>query len=502
MTDGSHKNIIYMNFVTNFNPHQYAKAVNTIAATEREYGADFTNKATKIVDMGQIKKACWWVGAGLVGFCGYKFLSSYFDKKKKKADVAFQKEIDDNKTENKCKIVNAKREATEAISRTRTEEKMKLEEKRKSSQNPSELLTPDKETDYTPTPWEEAIAGDTIDPTDLRIGLRWIHLGGDCGLIGRTNIGKSTFVLHYGINVARGYQTPDARLGSDWCMSQPMTVIYFALEHTKKHFQAKYRKHLPKIPNFHLELKIAPDDLKSMKAKIINLQEQIGDRRLLVIFDNITKIHKTADKDEKRAFFRWLESYRHQCAAEGKPITYLKIYHTQGRYTDDMPILYNTNYGDKTDTMFTQDLVGFGMCKDGDGQYRYIKELKNKDELDGGKETLSVFKFAYTPKQIAAGEGAPMYDYVGEALEKEVLPTAQELVRSNEAYIYKPAPKKRGPKERFTKDELIKMYEELETKKSWKEVFESRGLTFDKNKRNGVKKAFKKHGIGKYCETV
>lgn len=224
------------------------------------------------------------------------------------------------------------------------------------------------------------------------------------------------------------------------------------------------------------------------------MQNEIGDCRLLVIFDNITKMKFSRDKDGKRAFFQWLEAYRVECESKGVPITYIKAFHTQGSYKDYMPLDPTSNYGLKEDMYYTQDLVGFGMCKGGDGRTRYIKELKNKLENDGEKQALSIYRFADTD--------APMFNYVKEAEECDVLPSKAELVRGQKAPIDKTSdscqiPGKRGPKELYTDKELMDMYEEKNAGFTWKEILESRDIKYSKNKVKGIKEALKRHGIGK-----
>ena len=169
-----------------------------------------------------------------------------------------------------------------------------------------------------------------------------------------------------------------------------------------------------------------------------------------------------------------------------------------------MAIDANSNYGFKTNTMFTQDLVAFGICK-GDRKTRYLKELKNKLEPNAEKETVSVFRFAHTPEEIEAGEGAPLYEYVGEAPEHEVLPSPTQKQIKDNVEISAPqirTPKKRGPKERFTPAELQEMYDELEAGSTFRKILETRGYYYDDNKKKGIKKAFMKHKIGKYKDGV
>lgn len=335
--------------------------------------------------------------------------------------------------------------------------------------------------------YDEVINGDEAEATDLRLGLRCFHIGQDNGLIGRSNIGKTTFLFALAKAICTNSQEGGATLSPDWYLRQPMKVLYFAFEQRARDFKVKYGKYIKSIPNLHIDVNTSAGDFQSIMMKIKHMQNGIGNHRLLVIFDNITKMNSAKGK-EKAEFFKWLDSYRQECDSNGKPITYLKVYHTQGKYTDDMPIEITTNYGAKVDTYFTQNLVGFGVCKGGNGKLRYLKELKNK--FEGEKPTLSVYRFADTM--------APMYDYVEEAVEVDVLPTKAGMVRGRSSAtkdITDNAPCRRGPKEKYTESELREMHEEKKVGFNWREILESRGIEYNKDKVKGIRKAMIRYNI-------
>lgn len=335
--------------------------------------------------------------------------------------------------------------------------------------------------------YDDVINGEDIEATDLRLGLRCFHIGQDNGLIGRSNIGKTTFLFALAKAICTNSQEGGATLSPDWYLRQPMKVLYFAFEQRARDFKVKYGKYIKSIPNLYIDVNTSAGDFQSIMVKIKHMQNGIGNHRLLVIFDNITKMNSAKGK-EKSEFFKWLDSYRQECDSNGKPITYLKVYHTQGKYTDDMPIEITTNYGAKVDTYFTQNLVGFGVCKGGDGKLRYLKELKNK--FEGEKPTLSVYRFADTK--------TPMYDYVEEAVEVDVLPSKADMVRGRSSAtkdITDNAPCRRGPKEKYTESELREMHEEKKVGFNWREILESRGIEYHKDKVKGIRKAMIRYNI-------
>lgn len=422
--------------------------------------------------------------------------------------------IDNHKRKNEIKLANAKSKNAKDLASTRHKQKMeeidrKAEQTRRTAEHKEELkrqtvelrretskkgifFDPDMEpnpddTSYDVPIYDDVINGDDVEATDLRLGLRCFHIGQDNGLIGRSNIGKTTFLFALAKAICTNSQAEGAILSPDWCLRQPMKVLYFAFEQRARDFMVKYGNYIKSIPNLHVDVNTTVGDFQSIMMKIKKMQNGISNHRLLVIFDNITKMNSVKGK-EKAAFFKWLDSYRQECDSTGKPITYLKVYHTQGKYTDDMPIEITTNYGAKVDTYFTQNLVGFGVCKGGDGKLRYLKELKNK--FEGEKPTLSVYRFADTM--------APMYDYVEEAVEVDVLPTKADMLRGHSSAtndITVNTPCRRGPKEKYTESELREMHEEKEAGFNWRDILESRGIKYHKDKVKGIRKAMIRYNI-------
>lgn len=155
--------------------------------------------------------------------------------------------------------------------------------------------------------YDEVVSGEDTPVDNLRLGLRCFHIGEDCGLMGRTQIGKTSWVLQYSMALARGFQENNAKLASDWKLNQPMTVLYFAFEQDQTFFRAKYGKAIKSVPNLYVEVKTNACDFGVIQKKIIKMQKGIGNRRLLVVFDNITKMKYCSRKD-KSAFFEWLEN--------------------------------------------------------------------------------------------------------------------------------------------------------------------------------------------------
>lgn len=422
--------------------------------------------------------------------------------------------IDNNKRKNAIKLANAKAKNAQELADKKHEQKMdeidrKAEQDRSTAEHKEELkrqtielrretsqgtvgFNPDMEPELDDASglvpiYDDVVNGDDVDATDFRLGLRCFHIGQDNGLIGRSNIGKTTFLFALAKAICTNSQEDGAILSPYWCLSQPMKVLYFAFEQGTRDFKVKYGKHIKSIPNLHIDVETSAGDFQTIMKKIKTMQNGIGNYRLLVIFDNITKMNSIKD-NKKGAFFKWLDSYRQESERKGKPITYLKVFHTQGKYTDDMPIEITTNYGAKADTYFAQNLVGFGICKGGDGRLRYLKELKNKYE--GEKQTLSVYRFADTQ--------APMYDYVEEAMEVDILPTKADMLRGGSTpseNISVKAPRRRGPKEKYTESDLLEMYEERKAGFNWREILESRDIEYSKNIMKGIRKAMKRYNI-------
>lgn len=416
---------------------------------------------------------------------GVKFAIKHYYRKnenKNKHDLDIAKE--NNKHKNKIKEIELKHELKKDLIDYRDSK-----HKESSSFNLSPSVD-NMDTDAEVDSYDDLVAGEDISVEDQRLGLRSFHIGMDCGLIGRTQAGKTSMGLHYAIALVGGYPNAGRMLTPDWHLSQSVKVLYFAFEQNRAYFKTKYGKFVKSIPNLSVETKIGAGDFMAIQKKIVKMQNEVGNRRLVVFLDNITKM-KGAQAEDKKDFFQWLEDYRVKCDAEGKPITYIKIFHTQGSYKDYMPIECTSNYGSKSDTYFTQDLVGFGVCKGGNGKMRYIKELKNKMEPGGEKPELLIFRFADTP--------IPLFEYEGEADECDVLPSRAEMVRgvsgeNNETGTER-LPVKRGRKEDYSEAELNEMYEEHTAGFPWREILEVRNIPFSKNKKRTIQEALKRHGF-------
>lgn len=380
----------------------------------------------------------------VVGGCGLFKVWQDNNKHKKATDLAT------TKSRNKVKELERKAELKKEEDERKAELKRKELEFRASLRNQKNADSSDvkeEELDDSVTSFDELMSGESVDASNLRMGFRSFHIGQDCGVIGRSNIGKTTFLFNYVIALVSEKPELGLMLSPDWHLTQQMKVLYFAFEQNQENFKVKYGKTIKSVPNLYVETGIAPNDFLAIRRKIEKMQNSIGNHRLLVVFDNITAMNKALGKkkSDKQVFFQWLEDYRKRCDANGTPITYLKVYHTQSSYMDHMSIEITSNYGSKADTYFTHDLVGFGMANNADKKTRYIKELKNKTEHGGEKQTLSVFKFADTED--------PLYEYVNEAEECDILPAKDNMVRgckanTDESELPKTSAK-RGRKEKY-----------------------------------------------------
>lgn len=164
-----------------------------------------------------------------------------------------------------------------------------------------------------------------------------------------------------------------------------------------------------------------------------------------------------------------------------------------------MPLDATRNYGTKTDAFFTQSLVGFGMSNDGNGRIRYIKELKNKLEQDGEKQSLSIFQFADSE--------VPLFDYLGEANECDVLPSRSNhgrgiMSNTDETSSFEKTLRKPGRPEKYAYEDLREMVEAFRAGITWKKILENRGIPYSKNEVKLIKLAADRHGIDRKRPTV
>ena len=149
----------------------------------------------------------------LFGF-GVRYLS-----KKMEMDAAFKKkmELEKRKYENRLKELIQKDKLKKDLIDYR-----QRENKGTSGFNPNATVDTTDENASVAT-YDDLVAGELINNKDLRLGVRHFHIGEDCGLVGRTQIGKTSWLLHLAIAIARGYQ-------EDGAILSPRLVIKAAYE--------------------------------------------------------------------------------------------------------------------------------------------------------------------------------------------------------------------------------------------------------------------------------
>ena len=483
------------------NPKPFAEGVMIIADSERVNGTKATNKGIKVIAGIAVGGMLLWLMYKGIDLGFFKKREAFKQEKKAQSDILknqLKRSENQEKHEQAMAKENLKHAHKMAEEQQRQTNRKELHELRQITKSGC-LLSGDNDVDLTVPTFDEIMKGDDIDVSELRIGQRWIHINENCGLIGANGIGKSSFVMQYVLAVCGNKDMQNAF--PNWHLKVEMQVLYFAFEHGRQHFKTKY-KNIKNIDNLYLDVNTAATDYKAIRGKIEHMQANIGNKRLLVVFDNITKMKDAGEKSSslRRDFFAWLEDFRKQCNEDNKPITYLKIYHAEGSHTNDKPFHVNCIYGSKKDAMFTQDLVAFGMCK-GDGKTRYLKELKNKLEPDAAKETVSVFSFANTPEEIEAGEGAPLYEYAGEAMEKDILPSSCKNGNTFQEEVTMQQEQKRGPGRGsiYTISLLQEIAEYRKMGFEWKEIMDFYGIEYNPknpmNKARGIKEAMKTHKI-------
>lgn len=394
------------------------------------------------------------------------WISKYFYKKAViPIETEAKKELNDNATKNRIKIIEATKEAD--IEKMKVRESLRSlrnEERKTSSAATSE---PGMDVEMPPTYDEIINSTPNIDEESMRIFVPWFHWYENIGIVGMNNNGKSTFVRQIARSMALGYQ--ESSICPEWKKGSPVKVLMFDLEHNKSHIIVYDAEQHKSIGNLRIET--GPTSTEEIMAKIKKVAETAPDG-LVVIIDNYTKLSEMEPSRAKViGLANWMEKFKAERQAQDKPIAYINVYHTVKNFSPIHPLELKDVRGDSRYTMFSQEFLAMAPCRRGP-KYRILKVLKNKylpEEM-----TVSVIRYANTPVK--------MYEYVEDNVETDELPTLATGEISKQERTGKA-----GRPKMYSDEEMLAIYDKIKRHETtWKEVKAQYGIS-DKAVKNRVK---------------
>lgn len=365
--------------------------------------------------------------------------------------------LDDHKTANKEKILRVKAELSK--------EKARKEE----TFEPKNEVSPMKSFD-------DILAMEDAKLEDRILLYSFLQKGDSLGICGPTNIGKSTFVFQLLLNLASG--KCEYPISANHYPIQPQNVLLFTTEQRDKEIKSNYIAVTDRLPNFKIEsVETSPEEIL---AKVKMEMETADSKGLVIAIDNYTWLKNTYDIKKLKLLDRELSNLQ-RANQKNKPITIIKVFHTNDKYREYRPVENYHVQGGQNIANLTKNFIYITPC--GKGHDTRILKV-GKDKVGGTKDTVSILRYAGTdPHQFV---------YDGEVLEADVLPMRRSST-NQDATIAIPA--KRGPKEKYNESELMEMQKEFELGHTWRKILEDRGIKYDKNKVKGIKVALKRHGI-------
>ncbi|MDE7376187.1 MAG: AAA family ATPase, partial [Muribaculaceae bacterium] len=318
---------------------------------------------------------------------------------------------------------------------------------------------------------------------DMILMYGFVPKGGSLVICGPTNAGKTTFNIQLALQLVTG--KCDCPLAPNPAPVKPQNVLLFSTEQSKKKIKHDYKalSTLSKrYPNFKVETEgVSPEEIF---AKVKLHLETADNQGIVIVIDNYTKLVDAYGESKVKWMDRKLEELRRK-NENIRPVTIIKVVHTNKKYKEYNPVDIQHIDGKAGIANFTHNLIFLTSCGKGH-DYRILKERKNK--IDGTKDTVSILKYAGTdPHQFV---------YDGEAVEGEVLPPRPtHKAKDDGEDANNVAPGKRGRKEKYSVAELAEMQEEFKAGFNWREILESRGFEYSKDKARGIKEAMKRHKI-------
>ena len=411
----------------------------------------------------------------------YYFVESGLENNKHKN----AKKLSNTKCNDAVKVIQAKTEAAIKLDNHKIANKEHIlrvkDELKKETIRKEETFEPENEVSPMKS-FNDIQAMKDVKLEERILMYTFLQKGDSLGICGPSNIGKSTFVFQLLLNLALG--KCDYPIAATHYPIHPQKVLLFTTEQRDEEIKANYKAVTNQLPNFKIESKqTSPEEIL---AKIKMEMKTADNNGLIIAIDNYTWLKDKYEIKKLKGLDRELGKL--QCVNQNdKPITIIKVFHTNDKYREYNPVENHHVQGGQNIANLTKNFIYLTPCSKGH-DYRILKI--GKDKTGGSKGTVSLLKFA--------GIEPHQFVYVGEVVEADALPKRQSHYAHCSTYADDSSNKllgKRGPKEKYSIQELQEMHEELNAGFSWREVLESRGIEFSRNKTKGIKAAFKRHGI-------
>ena len=430
-------------------------------------------------DKGKGKKALCIVGGigTVVGavVLGWKIWRDYEEEKKENKKENDKRETNQLKEKEKRKTTHlAEEEKRETI-------RVAEEEKRETARQRAEIRQREKaEKQQQASPgmdewlqqYRQTIPQRAIQQEEeYTLILPWLTESYDIGLVAPTNCGKTTLMMQVAMDLARGECTHPLAPG---CTKiQPVRVLYFALEQSRKDIKRRYgdiENQLPLLTVYDGTTYKTKDILEIIKQEMMTCRG----RGIVVIIDNWTKLRRKNGQTGAGCFWNDVEELLMVSSQTVCPLTTIKVFHTKKDYKPGRPVQLEDCEGYGSDLTMMQNILYLTPSYRGK-EYPLQGYLKLKD---GDESGLNLLHWANTwPNQFEYAGPATANDF-GCAAETDTTGKKE----ATEEITSKPVKKvnRRGPKPHFSIEQAIEWWNEVKSGQStWKQIMKSTGFKDD-----------------------
>lgn len=334
--------------------------------------------------------------------------------------------------------------------------------------------------DPTMKSMEEICSEREVNVKMLQLGFYFLVRGSSLGICGPTEIGKTTFLIQLLISLAMGREA--VSIHPNWNPIKPQKVLLFSTEQSNNDIRFLYAK--AKGMSNNLLIETEGMSLDEILAKVKYQLDMADSEGIVVAIDNYTKLSNLYGRKQIQKLDRELTALQVKYQDE-KPITLIKVFHTDDNYRAYYPIGEEHIKGSADIANLTKNFIFLSKCRDGENT-RILKVRKNK--IHTKTDTVSILKYADTDPK--------MFIYDREAMEKDVLPLKPVPTKEGEVIEVVATPRKVGRPSQYTDEEILGLNDLHKGGTTWREIEEVYGLK-RKTIQNRAKKINAKRAVGK-----
>ncbi len=409
-------------------------------------------------------KPILWSGIFILGLAGVTCLV------RKGIDSGFLGRDTKIKEESKIKVIKTQEEEKRKRDKQKHEQEKEIIAAKNEAKKEQIILKSELETkanaptvesiDPTMKSMEEICSEREVNLEMLQLGFHFLERGSTLGICGPTEIGKTTFLIQLLISLAMGHEA--VSIHPNWNPIKPQKVLLFSTEQSNNDIRFLYRSAMGMSKNLLIETEGM--SLEAIMAKVKYQLDMADSEGIVVAIDNYTKLSNLYGRKQIQKLDRELTALQVKYQDE-KPITLIKVFHTDDNYRVYNPIGEEHIKGSADIANLTKNFIFLSQCRDGENA-RILKVKKNKIHIK--TDTVSILKYAGTYPR--------MFIYDREAIEKDVLPFKPVPIKEGAIVEVEAGPRKVGRPSQYSDEEILGLNDLHDGGTTWREIEEVYGL--------------------------